>query len=272
MMKPLIPLFLNLILLKSCLASYKEQGQVEAPPIYKRLRVERIETAKPLLILNQWTNLPHEVLVSCFDYLSFKELARVQLVCKYWTTIAKDKTLSVKYHFLKRSFMCLLRKIDQNPKVQEHVKEVISNSVNRGDIIKKFYTIPDFLHKSLLVPSAIARIVRTRALISSLFESNIKASCIYNALQQQTLDKEQRLAIESYSRLSIVRPWNKTIFSEDFLKYTHLYSPYYKAYYLLALFQLPTSLPIYTLLNMINRNLKNPQAYNAKNKEKVIGF
>ncbi|MBL0942570.1 MAG: F-box/SEL1-like repeat protein [Alphaproteobacteria bacterium] len=263
--------FFILLPFKVCLASYEEQRESESQPISKCLRVEQIE-GKPLLRPNKRKSLPYEVLVNAFDYLSFKELGTVQLVCKYWYKVAKDETLSIKYHFLNSSHACLLRKIDQNPKVQEHVKVVISNYVKRRDIVRLYYMIPNFLHKSLLVPSAIAKILRTPALIPQIFESDIKASCIYNALQQQTLDKQQQLAIESYSRLSLVRPWNETIFSEDFLNYTHLYRPYYKSYYLLALFQLPTGSPIHTLLNMIELNLESSQTYTAENEKQALWF
>ncbi|MBL0942289.1 MAG: hypothetical protein IBJ00_06170, partial [Alphaproteobacteria bacterium] len=219
---------------------------------------------------NQWNTLLYELFVSCFDYLSFRELGTAKLVCKDWSTVAKDETLSVEHQYFKRSYATLLRKIDNNHKVQEHVKEMISNYVVKGNITWQFDTIPDFLYKSLLAPSAIAQVLRTPELMAPLFESPIRASDIYSALHQPLLDEDQRVAIESYSRLGSVLMWKGNIFSKEFLNYTSLYRPTYKALYLLALCQLPSGSPIYSLVNMVFHKLSILQTYPAKYENQVL--
>ncbi|MBL0941742.1 MAG: sel1 repeat family protein [Alphaproteobacteria bacterium] len=130
--------------------------------------------------------------------------------------------------------------------------------------------IPDFLHKSLLAPLAIAKVVDAPELLPPLFESNIKASHIYAALNQPALYDQQQCAIESYIRSKPIFMWEGSIFSEEFVNYTSLYRPYYKALYLLALFKLPSGSPIYSLLEIIGRKLSNAQAYIAENEQHIL--
>ncbi|MBL0942170.1 MAG: F-box protein [Alphaproteobacteria bacterium] len=130
--------FFILLPFKLCLASYEEQEYAEAQPVYKRLRVDSVQVQPTLLFHNQWDTLPVEVFIACLECLSFKELASVKLVCKRWATVAKDETLSIKYHFLNSSYACLLRKIDQSQEVQEYVKTEIGKYVMQRKFIRQF--------------------------------------------------------------------------------------------------------------------------------------
>ncbi|MBL0941743.1 MAG: F-box protein [Alphaproteobacteria bacterium] len=102
-MKKIIILFILILLpFKLCLASYKEQFFLDDHVPYKRLRfeVEDLSGLSP----DQWNTLSYEVWFTIFDYLNFKELKAAQLVCKHRATVTKDETLSMEYHFLKRSY------------------------------------------------------------------------------------------------------------------------------------------------------------------------
>jgi tetratricopeptide (TPR) repeat protein len=211
--------------------------------------------------LDQWNSLPDEVWFHIFDQLSFPDLSTARQVCKYWGSLANDDLFSLPKQLLRHPLSILLWKLEDISDGPSRLKEEIAAYVLNQTTCQIFFASPDALNKSLLEPRAIGQVLRTSSLIPTLFESDITALEIYEALHQDILGPDQQTELEAYTKDVPIFPFEKGILSEQFIEYAKTYASYYKAFYLLSLFDLPTGEPMKDLLRRVEEEISSGDTY-----------
>ncbi|MBL0941880.1 MAG: F-box/SEL1-like repeat protein, partial [Alphaproteobacteria bacterium] len=270
LMAPLLTcLMLSSILSSSCIACEKETEEYELAKKRQRLMPSSCFEF-PSLAINQWNTLPEEVWLDVFDQLSFSNLSNVQKVCKQWHTLGHDNTLSLTQQILRKPLSEVLWKLEDIKEGSERLKQSITTLVLNPITCQRFFSSPDAFCKLLLAPTAIGHMLSSPSLFPLLFESKLTASEIYQALSQHALDEDQRTKLETYAKIMPVFPFQQKKSSEEFVNYAKAYSPHYKAFYLLSLFNLPVGKPMKDLLKRINKEVTSEDSYENTHEDQAI--
>jgi tetratricopeptide (TPR) repeat protein len=201
-----------------------------------------METSYFSLKDDEWNNLPEEVWVHIFDQLSFRDLQKAQEVCGKWKRIGDDERLSFSKQILKKPLSVTLWKLED------------SNDGKDG-LYQKFFASAEARRKLLLEPIAIGNMLRNSFLLPHLFESEITALEIYQALHTNILTPDQQIELEAYAKTAPVYPAEQSILSQEFVDFAKAYASHYKALHLLFLFNLPSGKPINEVLRGIGKNI-----------------
>jgi TPR repeat protein len=228
-------------------------------PIHKRQRVTSPISFNedPSLEVDQWDSLPEEIWVQIFDSLSFRDLGQAQQVCKKWTRIGNDENLSLAKQVLIHPLATLLKKVEDS----------------RGNKVKLYQEIlasPVARPKLLLDLEAINNMLKNPFLIPLLFESEVAASEIHEALYKEALNLDQQEALEAYTKDVPVYPTEQSIFSQKFVEFTKLHASHYKAFYLLDLFKLPSAQPMIDLFRRVEEEIGSEDVYDNQTEDQAI--
>ncbi|MBL0941426.1 MAG: F-box/SEL1-like repeat protein [Alphaproteobacteria bacterium] len=268
--------FIGGISFSSCsFASFEEQwyGAYNSAFRYFQFEQEDLPLKEHTFIApNKWNYLPYELFLNIFDHLNYIEMSNARLVCRLWDNIMKDPLLSLDHYLVKKDFSSVLCKIGRSEKVKQRVQEIINDYFIGNDVKQRFYAAPDVFHKALLTPIAIGHILSTSKLLPALFKSNISVLDIYKALQTSSLDSVQETALKSYVTSVYIPVSKNDIFSKEFIVFTHNYRPYFKAYYLLGLYQVSDCNLFYRFLDSISTKLKTPLIPTIIHEKQALNF
>ncbi|MBL0942115.1 MAG: F-box/SEL1-like repeat protein [Alphaproteobacteria bacterium] len=256
-------------------ASYVDQGYDLYNSTFKgfHFELENLPIKEHTFISSpKWNSLPYEVFINVFDWLSYVEMSNARLVCRSWDNIMKDPLLSLDHYLVKKDFSSVLRKIGQSEKVKQKVQEIINAYFIGNSVRQRFYAAPDVFYKALLTPIAIGQILSTPKLLPALFNSNISAFAIYNALKSPSLDPVQEKTLNGYINTRHIPVWTGNIFSKEFLAYMCGYKSQYKACSLLMLAKASNKNFINILLENIYYEMKRPQQYTTENEKQALYF
>lgn len=86
-----------------------------------------------------------------------------------------------------------------------------------------------------------------------MFESQLTVYDIYKSLGQTTLLPHQQDTLKAYTKNADVFPEEKSLFSKEFAEFAKRQAPYYKAFYLMNLFNCTDINPITYLFQRIDQ-------------------
>jgi TPR repeat protein len=242
-----------------CLASDNENELGNFEPSKKRQKITPLSPSLSscLLEFNQFDSLAEELIMQIFDHLSFHELWKVKMVCKEWQRIIEDDFFSLSKQISSKPLYTLLDKLKESKNGQD-------------GLYQEFFASPEALHKLLLDATALGDILTTPSLIPFFFKSQVTASAIYEALHRPTLESNQQVALEDYTKSAPLFSPKESIFSSAFVEFTSTYAAPYKALYLLVLFNLPSGKPIKDLLKRVNQEVNAEEVYHDKMENEAI--
>lgn len=171
-----------------------------------------------------WNTLPPELWCQIFDELTFQELKKAKNLCRRWQLLGDDPFFSLPTQVCLKPLAIVLRKLEgiESKDCQKYYQELFS--------------LPLVHSKLLAEPVVLGNILSTISIVPFLFKSQLTAYDLYISLGQGNLLPHQQETLKAYTKNAEVFPDGESLFSQEFVEFAKSQAAYYKALYLMTLF------------------------------------